>query len=64
MVARSCGGLEGSTYGGINVTNVVFFQEVAGVVRVANIFEGTSGVLGTFIEKNFFPAGMLITRVG
>jgi hypothetical protein len=47
------------TYRLIHFTNIVLLQELAGFIRVANIFKGFGSILGTFIEKNFFTTGVL-----
>jgi hypothetical protein len=51
-----------STYSLVHFTNEVFLQQLTGFIRMANIFKSFGGILGTFIEKDFFTTGVLTSK--
>jgi hypothetical protein len=50
----------GNTYTTLEVADEKALEDLAGLVAVADVFEGFGGVLAADVEEDFFTSGVLV----
>jgi hypothetical protein len=50
----------GNTYTALEVADEQALEDLAGLVAVADVFEGFGGVLAADVEEDFFTSGVLV----
>ena len=60
MSCAESGGEDWNTYTALKSADEEAFEDLAGLVAVADVLEGLGGVLAADVEEDFFTAGVLV----